>query len=495
MSIALDRPSMLHPVGYREARHEYAIVRREDAASISDVERADAEVVEVTVRWGRTVLGVAHVALDQKLAVGENDRGSIMIPSEVLGAASFTLVDRGRLCMPQGATKIENGLSETREVGKEPTRFELGEAERALTVQVSRVAAARVLPRKSNLKKGLIGIALGSFVAHAAVLTALAFTPGASLDDDTSSLDKSTQATMIQLQQNAADREAKEEEMPTTSTGETSVGGENGGAHQGAPGQIGSLTAKVTTGAYAIKGPPETQEEHLAKTHALIESGQYGALGALSSVLGASKAPVDMYSAFDQEVGKDPVSANGNIAGDHYADSFGYDALGLTGLGPGGGGFTDGIGLGPIGGFGHDPGFGGPGGGNCPAGMKCGLNIGSTLNGGKHDPTGVKMPYMESDVTGGYPKEIVQRIVRANFPRFRQCYEQALKVDPELKGTVSTKFIIDQTGAVETASYAGGTLPDAKVQTCVVSTFYTMGFPAPENGKALVTYPIAFDHE
>src|SRR5687768_763717 len=74
---------------------EYAIVRREGAAPVEGVEHANVEVVEVQVRWGRTVLGVAHVAREASLKVGEVDGGSIVIPEEIVGARSFTLVEGG----------------------------------------------------------------------------------------------------------------------------------------------------------------------------------------------------------------------------------------------------------------------------------------------------------------------------------------------------------------------------------------------------------------
>lgn len=485
MSIAIDRPSMFH---------EYALVRRD--VSTPDVERADAEVIEVTVRWGRTVLGVAHVAPNGTLRIGEDDHGSIMIPSVALGAASFTLVDRGRVSIPRNASCEGAAAGDSIEATKSPLRFTLGEGDRAMTVHVARVAAARVLPKEKPLRKGIFAIAACSMLAHAVVVGALAFSPGASLDDDASSLDKSTQATLIQLHTAAAARETKEEQLETNAGAQTSVGGEDGGAHKGPSGMMGTPAAKPNGGAYAVEGPKLTQKEQLAATRALIESNQYGAIGALTSVFGATKGPIDMFSTFDESIGKDPRSASGNLYDSHFGDSFGYEGLGLTGTGPGGNGFNDGIGLGPVGGFGHGPGSGGPGWGVCPEGSKCdGFAVGSTVDTKKHAPTGVKVIEPGTDVAGGYPKEVVQRIVRANFPRFRQCYELGLRTDPELKGSVVTKFIIDQTGAVENVSFAGGTMSDSKVSACVVSTFGMLSFPSPENGKALVTYPIAFDHD
>ena len=124
----------------------------------------------------------------------------------------------------------------------------------------------------------------------------------------------------------------------------------------------------------------------------------------------------------------------------------------------------------------------------CPEGKVC---TGSTLKPGKHKTEGGHPIDTGNDnITGGLPREAVRRIVRANFPYIRQCYEQGLKKDPELRGVVSTRFIIDMTGAVESASLSSSSVSDPAVASCVVGVFRNMSFPSPENGKAMVTYPI-----
>jgi hypothetical protein len=107
----------------------------------------------------------------------------------------------------------------------------------------------------------------------------------------------------------------------------------------------------------------------------------------------------------------------------------------------------------------------------------------------------VKMIETGTDVSGRLPPQVVKRIIRANFPRFRACYEAGLKKDPALKGIVSTKFVIGDTGAVESVKENGGSLGDPVVKTCVASVFKTMSFPEPEGGKVTVTYPIDFQNE
>ncbi len=99
------------------------------------------------------------------------------------------------------------------------------------------------------------------------------------------------------------------------------------------------------------------------------------------------------------------------------------------------------------------------------------------------------------DTAGKLPPETIKRVIRANFPRFRQCYEAGLKKDPGLKGTVAVRFIIDTTGAIESASLSGGNMSDGAVSSCVLGVYKTLSFPEPESGKVMVNYPIDFQNE
>jgi hypothetical protein len=122
-----------------------------------------------------------------------------------------------------------------------------------------------------------------------------------------------------------------------------------------------------------------------------------------------------------------------------------------------------------------------------------GISIGSSAT-----PTAkktVKMVETGTDIQGRMPPEVIRRIVRANFPRFRACYEVGLKTNPSLAGTVITRFVIDNSGAVESAASGGGTLGSGTVSACVLGVFRTLSFPAPEGGKVTVTYPINFQPE
>lgn len=95
-------------------------------------------------------------------------------------------------------------------------------------------------------------------------------------------------------------------------------------------------------------------------------------------------------------------------------------------------------------------------------------------------------------VSGRLPPEVIQRIVRQNFGRFRLCYENGLRNNPNLQGRVAVRFVIGRDGALSNVSNGGSDMPDGGVVSCIVRAFYGMSFPQPEGGIVTVVYPIMF---
>jgi hypothetical protein len=90
------------------------------------------------------------------------------------------------------------------------------------------------------------------------------------------------------------------------------------------------------------------------------------------------------------------------------------------------------------------------------------------------------------------PVEVIERIVRQNFGRFRLCYENGLRTDPTLEGNVRLRFVIEADGSAGVVSDAGSDLPDSSVVTCVQRAFGSLSFPAPSGGAMTVTYSVSF---
>lgn len=100
---------------------------------------------------------------------------------------------------------------------------------------------------------------------------------------------------------------------------------------------------------------------------------------------------------------------------------------------------------------------------------------------------------MGTTTTGGrLPPEIIQRVVRQNYGRFRLCYENGLRGNPTLQGRVSVRFVIGRDGSVSQVGNGGSDLSDPAVTACVTSAFRGLSFPAPQDGIVTVVYPIVF---
>jgi hypothetical protein len=228
---------------------------------------------------------------------------------------------------------------------------------------------------------------------------------------------------------------------------------------------------------FAVSGGGELV---LSRPQLIAEATTFGTIGILSQ-MNSRAVPQALWGA-DVPNGPDTVDAWGEMFGEKIGESGGAGGLGLIGLGEGGGGRGEGIALGNIGTCGT----------NCGMGTgESGFGRGVGRAGGGHDAK--KVPTMRPGITtvsGRLPSEVIQRVVRQNYGRFRQCYEAGLRANPNLTGRVTARFVIGRDGAVTNVSNGGGDLPDSGVTSCVISAFYGLSFPSPDNGIVTVTYPI-----
>ena len=128
------------------------------------------------------------------------------------------------------------------------------------------------------------------------------------------------------------------------------------------------------------------------------------------------------------------------------------------------------------------------------AGLGSGQGIGNGRGrlGGGHKAEAPRIREGSVTVNGRLPPEVVERIVRQNLGRFRLCYENGLRRDPNLQGRVSVRFAIDSSGSVATTSDGGSDLPDGGVVQCIVRGFGNLSFPQPQGGMVQVVYPMMF---
>lgn len=146
------------------------------------------------------------------------------------------------------------------------------------------------------------------------------------------------------------------------------------------------------------------------------------------------------------------------------------------------------IGLVPL-----DAGDFGPGGfGHDTVGLGNIGTIGSSRSGTTHLTHTPSIRQGTTTVNGRLPPEVIQRIVRQNFGRFRLCYENGLRSNPALQGRVATKYVIDRDGSVKMTQDNGSDLPDQSVVQCVVKAFGNISYPQPEGGVVTVVFPLIF---
>lgn len=110
-----------------------------------------------------------------------------------------------------------------------------------------------------------------------------------------------------------------------------------------------------------------------------------------------------------------------------------------------------------------------------------------------HPPAPPKLTDRGLGMSDGLPPEIIRRIVRQNFGRFRLCYENAARADPEgmKRATVIVRFAIDSSGNVamaEPTTDAASPFP-----SCVARGFASLSFPQPDVPLVAVEYTIGFE--
>ncbi|HEY3236169.1 MAG TPA: AgmX/PglI C-terminal domain-containing protein, partial [Polyangiaceae bacterium] len=321
-----------------------------------------------------------------------------------------------------------------------------------------------------------------SFLAHAGVIAAMAFfVPPMGLTDD-EGIDKDQLYLIQQYLKSAAEREQEEKETEVVAEDADNKEGGTGTRAKGEEGSMGNPTTKAVNKRYAVQGPKDNPDPHIARQAALREAQEFGMIGILNTgAAGDPNAPTAPWGR-DDSLGQDEISARGNMWGDEIGDAFGAGGLGLSGIGEGGGGRGEGIGLGNIGTLGHGAG----------TGTGQGFGAGHGRLGGSHKTRAPQVRMGATQVSGRLPPEVIQRIVRQNYGRFRMCYEGGLSRNPNLEGRVSVRFIIGRDGSVSNVSNGGSDLPDSAVVSCVIQAYYGLSFPQPEGGIVTVVYPIMF---
>ncbi|AKU96916.1 putative abductin-like protein [Labilithrix luteola] len=493
----------------------FALVQNGPPVAAEEVESAHLDAVEVTVRWGSQILAVSHLDKGKSFWVGSGSE--LALPEELLGAERAPLVfSRGELVsviVPRdargtvsrkgaGAESIVDliargmlgnsteldGAHEIALGAGMTVVLELGSTTDPITVEVVTVRAGKVLPIGflAALATGATGFVGLSFLGHAAIVASLAMFMPKMGTDDAEGIDRDQLLMMQKLLTASAEREPEQMKEMTGASEEPSGGGSTGQAHKGESGAAGTTKPVTTNGHMGFKG--KDNESAVSRREELALAKEFGMAGLLAgAAVRDPNAPTSPWGQ-DQYKGSDEKSALGKMFGAGIDDAMGMGGLGLTGTGEGGGGSGEGIGLDHVGTVGG--GGGGPGKWGIGRSDKDGIGNGHAPGGGGHVAKAPVMRNPTVSTNGRLPPEVIQRIVRQNFGRFRLCYEAGLRQNPSLSGRVSTSFVIARDGSVSQSQDSGSDLPDQNVVSCIVRSFQNLSFPAPEGGIATVTYPI-----
>jgi FHA domain len=498
--------------------HGYRLLKSGPDVNPDEVEVSHLASVEVRVLWGHNTLKVSHLTPPRSYYIGEEAVGAknstldYAVPNEVIGstrapvvvargggAASLVILPRstGVVSIPgqpkmtladltgSGRARPSSELSGAYEFDMPPGAMARMELENGLAFEVSAVNAGRMVPSDGIvplLTSAAVAFFGLSFFAHAGVIASLAFFMPKMSADSAEEMDRDQLLLMQKMLNAAADREQEEKETPKADNAADSKEGGTGTRAKGEEGSMGNPNTTATGKRYGVQGPADNKDPHLAREAAKKEAADFGMIGLLNAgAAGDVNAPTAPWGREDS-LGNDPMSAKGNMWGDSIGDSFGAGGLGLSGVGEGGGGRGEGIGLGNSGVLGHGAG----------TGTGQGFGSGSGRLAGAHQTKAPQIRQGATQVNGRLPAEVIQRIVRQNFGRFRMCYENGLRNNPHLTGRVAVRFIIDRSGAVSSVSDGGSDLPDQGVVGCVVRGFSGLSFPQPEGGIVTVVYPISF---
>lgn len=443
----------------------------------------ESDAVQVRVFWGDALLRIDELSPPRPFHVGDGAVSSepvdFTVPEMELGRALLLSTDGGRVTVhaPDGAE-----LSLPDEPAALPEIVFAPRTDPAPPRASVRLGALRFefvlgtrearCPRSFDSDEGVRPLAffaaasllVGTFAAVMAY-----FTPQLGLTDDEDP-DRDQLILMNVFLDRAAERERELEHEEGRDSGGSVDAPEQ--PARGESGRIGHPSPALRSARGGGSAPGAVERPARSREAAIRNAAQFGMVGLLNS--GATSANL---AAWD-EAGVGSAAREGGFFGDDIEAS-GTGGLALTGTGLGGGGPSNQIGLGRI--------------GTCEGADCEGTGRGLGRTGGTHAPHGPTLRMAGTTVlNGSLPPDVIQRIVRQSFGRFRGCYEEGLRTNPTLEGRVTARFVIARDGSVATVQSGGSDLPDARVVACVLRTYSSLSFPPPKEGIVTVTYPLSF---
>ena len=105
----------------------------------------------------------------------------------------------------------------------------------------------------------------------------------------------------------------------------------------------------------------------------------------------------------------------------------------------------------------------------------------------------VRVRFDAPQVSAGYDREAVRRVIRQNKGAIKWCYQQELQRNPNLAGKIVLAFVITANGSVAKENVKANTMPTNAVGECIARKSRRWRFPEPPDGGIVrVSYPFLF---
>lgn len=456
-----------------------------------EFDREGISIIEVSVIWGNSLLQVYHLNADQNFVLTKTKTDSkdveFVAGSNILGDQDRIVVieqnkDETKFLFHKDSILEVNGVEQkweksTSQISMNSSvccRMKIG----SLTIVAKEVAAAKKIPYTQKVDRAMLGASIGSALAGMAVILSAHFIVAGG--NNTLLVQGNEEDRLNDLRAFIQRQREREVEQEQTTNNSQSQEGAASPAHAGPSGQMGNRQAPARNLRHAIRNngePPHLSRQ--AAREAVASRGIFASIVASGGgTIGGASGIVSPFGGLT-ESGSENQNFNGNLTGDNIGDSFGYNGLGPTGIGWGGGGNNDQlVGVGTLNTNGR--------GGNGNEGF--GEDHGTRLR--NRNPRGPIVRAPAPSVIGLLSPEAIRRVVLRNLPQVVHCHEQGLVQNPTLEGRVVIRFIIGGEGTILGSAVAESNVAVPSVGQCIASAVRRWQFPTPEGGGIVtVNYP------
>ena len=101
-------------------------------------------------------------------------------------------------------------------------------------------------------------------------------------------------------------------------------------------------------------------------------------------------------------------------------------------------------------------------------------------------------PALRNEGGGVLEKHEIELVLKQRMNLFMRCYQKELQRNPELRGTVVVRFVVDRDGSIRHSHLRATSLHNSVVEECVVDEVDDTRFPRPSGGTVVVSYPFNF---